>query len=447
MSTMNRARGNGARRDGLVLLLLGSLVFVFLGLALERTSQEPMVDFRVMYYPARCLVQHGDPYNQPEVLSLYRAMGGDSSSDSEKVRQIATRYIYLPSAFCFTAPFALLPWGPAHILWLLLTMGSLISASFLIWNQAAEYAPLAAGALLCLFLANSELLIISTNAAGIVVSLCAVAVWCFLRDRFVPAGILCLALALAVKPQDSGLVWLYFLLAGGLFRKRALQTLLFTALLSLPALVWVWHAAPGWAQEWQSNMAALSVRGGISDPGPTSLGGHGLANVISLQSVISVFRDDPGVYNPVSYLLCATLLLAWIVVTLRSRSTQARAWLALGAVAALTMLPVYHRQYDAKLLLLAIPACVLLWAKGGLTGRLSLLVTVAALLFTGDLTWALFLSLVKHLPLAPTGLSGQALIALQVFPAPLILLVMGIFYLWVYARNAPRPGASAEIGG
>lgn len=439
MATMN-----GARRDGLVLLLLGSVVFVLLGLALEHSSHEPMVDFRVMYYPARCLVQHGDPYNQSQVLSLYRAMGGDNPSDSEKVRQIVTRYIYLPSAFSFTVPFALLPWGPAHLLWLVLTMAGLIFASYLVWCLAAEYAPVAAGALICLFLANSELLIISTNAAGIVVSLCAVAVWSFLRNRFIPGGILCLAIALALKPQDSGLVLLYFLLAGGLFRKRALQTLLVTALLSLPALLWVWHTAPGWAQEWQSNVTALSVRGGISDPGPTSLGGHGLANVISLQSVISVFWDDPRVYNPMSYLVCAPLLLAWIAVTLRFRSTQARTALALACVAALTMLPVYHRQYDAKLLLIAIPACLMLWAEGGLTGWLGLLTYTAGLVFTGDLTWALFLALIKHLSLAAPGLPGQLLTALQVFPAPLVLLVMGIFYLWAYSRRASRLGESED---
>jgi len=57
---------NGARRDGLVLLLLGSVVFVLLGLALEHASHEPMVDFRVVYYPARCLVEHGDPYSQSQ---------------------------------------------------------------------------------------------------------------------------------------------------------------------------------------------------------------------------------------------------------------------------------------------------------------------------------------------------------------------------------------------
>jgi hypothetical protein len=436
---------NGARRDGLVLLLLGSVVFVLLGLALEHTSAEPMVDFRVVYYPARCLVEHGDPYNQQQVQALYGAMGGDRPSDSEKVRQIATRSIYLPTAFCLTLPFALLPWGPAHILWLLLTMGGLIFAAFLIWTLAADYAPLAAGALMCLFVANSELLIISTNAAGIVVSLCAVAVWCFWRNRYAAAGVVCLAVALAVKPQDSGLVWLYFLLAGGLLRKRALQTLAVTVVLSLPGLLWVSYAAPGWAGEWQSNVAVLSARGGISDPGPTSLGGHGLANVISLQSALSVVRDEQGFYNAASYLICAPLLLVWGGVTLRSRFTAAHGWLGLAAIAALTMLPVYHRQYDAKLLLLAIPACVLLWVRGGVTGRLAMLVTGAALFFTGDLTWALFLAVVKHTPLAPTGISGAVSTVLQVFPAPLILLMMGVFYLWVYGRGAGRePAPPAE---
>jgi hypothetical protein len=180
----------------------------------------------------------------------------------------------------------------------------------------------------------------------------------------------------------------------------------------------------------------LSARGGISDPGPTSLGGHGLANVISLQSVLSMVRDDPRFYNPVSYLVCAPLLAAWVFFTLRSRFTPANGWLGLAAIAALTMLPVYHRQYDAKLLLLAIPACVLLWVQGGLTGRLAMLITTSALFFTGDLTWALFLALVKRIPLAPTGFAGRLSMALQVFPAPLILLIMGAFYLWIYARTA-----------
>jgi hypothetical protein len=442
---MNRARGGGGRRDGLVLLLLGGMIFVFLGLALEHASREPMVDFRVVYYPARALIQHSDPYDQAKVLSLYRAEGGDNPADSEKVRQIVTRYIYLPSAFCFTVPFALLPWGPAHILWLWLTITGLLFASILMWSLAANWSPIVSGALIALFLANSELLIISTNAAGIVVSLCAIAVWCFMRERFVYSGILCLAIALAVKPQDSGLVWLYFLLAGGVYRRRALQTLLVTVAISLPGMLWVWHASPNWMQEWRSTLAAFSAHGGINDPGPASLGGHGLAMVISLQSVVSVLWDNPRIYNAASYLACAPLLLVWAFITLRTRATPARAWLALASIAALSMLPVYHRQYDAKLLLLTVPACLMLWAEGGLIGWLALLVNTASFVLTGDLTWAILLGLINRLHLSPTGISGQILTAAEVFPAPLILLVMGVFYLWVYARKSSRSDAEPEV--
>ena len=138
-------------------------------------------------------------------------------------------------------------------------------------------------------------------------------------------------------------------------------------------------------------------------------------------------------------------MLAWSVRTLRSRFLQARAWLALAAIVPLTMLVTYHRSYDAKLLLLTVPACAMLWAEGGLIGRLAFLVITAGFVVTGDIPWAIVLGLIGKLHPPPTGLFGQMLIAVQVFPAPLILLVMAIFYLWVYVRrcsaHAPPPTA------
>jgi hypothetical protein len=370
-----------------------------------------------------------------EVLRIYQTEGGSRPSDTAKERQIATQNPYPPSAFFFTVPFALLPLAAAQILWTTLTIGSLIFASFLIWNLGANYAPIISGALIGFLLANSEVLIITGNTAGIAVSLCVVAVWCFLRERFVPAGILCLAISLAIKPHETGLVWLYFLLAGGVYRKRALQTLVVMVALSLPAVLWVWRVAPHWMQEIHTNILAYSMRGGINDPGPASIGAHGLAMVISLQSVISFFWDDPRIYNSVSYLVCAPLLLIWAFVTLRSRPSPKRVWLALAAIAALSMLPVYHRQMDAKLLLLTVPACAMLWAEGGFIGWLALLVNSAGFVLTGDLPWVVVLSLIGRLHLPATRLSGWMVMAVQVFPIPLILLVMGIFYLWVYVRR------------
>jgi hypothetical protein len=441
---IEKTHGSKARRDGLLLLVLGSIVFVLLGVALENSAQAPSADFRALYYPARCLVHNSDLYLATDVGPIYQADSAHFPRDNWKNIEIATRNVYPPTAFTFMLPFALLPWGPAHILWLTLTLCSMLAASFLIWHFSASYAPLVCGALLALFLINSELLAISSNAAGIVVSLCVVAVCCFLRDRFAAIGIVCLAISLTIKPQETGLVWLYFLLAGGVYRKRALQTLLVTVAISLPALLWVWHVSPHWLAEWHANLATFNAHGGINDPGLDSAGGHGLAMVISLQAIISVFRDDPRVYNLGSLLVSAPLVLAWAVITMRARATTAKAWLALASIAALSMLPVYHRQYDAKLLLLTIPACVMLLAEGGRIGRLALLVNVAAFVLTGDLTWAILLGLMNHLHLPTTGFSGQTVMAAQVFPPPLILLVTGVFYLWVYARKAPAAATRPE---
>ncbi len=424
-----------ARLDGLYLMLLGSVVFLLLGGVLEQGAATKLVDFRVVYYPARCLLEHADPYMEADVLRVYHAEGADSPKDSEKVRQIVTRYFYLPTAFAFTVPFALAPWWLAASIWMAITIASFLFSAFLIWNLAADRSPVLSGVMVGFFVANSELLIVTGNAAAIAISFCVIAVWCFVRDRFVLAGILCLAMGLALKPHDTGLVWLYLLLAGGVYRKRALQTLVAAVVLSLPALLWVWHVSPNWIQELNANIAAFAVHGGINDPGLASSGAHGLDMLISLQAVTGMFWDNPLVYNSVTYIMCVPLLLAWAFVTLRSRPTPRNLWLALAAIAALTMLPVYHRQNDAKLLLLTVPACAMLWAEGGAIGWLAIVANSAVFVLTGDLPWAILLAVINKLHLPASGLSAQLAAGVQILPAPLVLLVVGVFYLWVYARH------------
>jgi hypothetical protein len=434
-----------ARLDGLYLLLLGSAVFLLLGVALEIAAPAPMADFKSVYYGARCLVQHVDPYSEAAFLHVYKEEGGDRASDPVRVRRAVSLYINAPTTLALLAPIAALPWRSAHILWTILSVGCLIFASFLIWNLSADSAPVVSGFLIGFLLANSETLVIMANTAAVAIALCVAAVWCFLQERFIPAGILCLAMSLAIKPHDAGLVWLFFLLAGGVYRKRALQTLVITVALSLPAILWVSHVAPHWMQEWHSNVLTASAHGDLNDPGPDSWGGHGLGMVISLQSVFSIFWDNPRIYNPVSHLVCAPFLLVWAFVTLRCRLTPARVWLALAAIAALSMLPVYHRQYDTKLLLLTVPACTMLWAEGGLVGWLALLVNSAGFVLTGDLPWAILLGLINNLRLPSTRLTRQMLMAVQVFPVPLILLVIGVFYLWVYVRRCPADVSSQAL--
>lgn len=427
-----------ARLDGRYLLFLGIAVFLLLGVALENATPVSTVDFRVVYYSARCLLDHRDPYVESELMNTYHTEGGESPSDTPTIRRTEMRYNYLPTAFSLTVPFAILPFWPAHLLWLTLTAASFILASYLIWEIGANYAPVLAGGLVCLSLATSELFLVLGNPGGIAVSLCVIAVWCFVQERLAPIGIVCLAISLMLKPHDAGLVWLYFLLAGGVNRKRALQTFVVALALSLPAVLWITHVAPHWIQELHSNMVAYSAHGDINDPGPASMAAHGIGMIISLQAVISVFRDDPNFYNPISYLVSGGLLLIWLRKTLRSPFSPKTAWFAIAPIAALSMLPIYHRIYDAKLLLLTIPACAMLWVEGGSNARVALLVNTAGILLTGGLPWALFLRFINGLHVSATGFSSHIKTALQVFPAPLILLFAGVFYLWVYVRRTPE---------
>jgi hypothetical protein len=422
------------RRNALAWILLASGISIWWGFSVGQTANG-WVDFRAVYYGTRCLLQHHNPYKVSELEEVYRAEGGERPSETPPAHQAVVLYVNVPTTFLVVAPFAMLPWGPAHVLWVLLTAGVFLLAAILMWDLGASYAPAVSLFLICILLANCESIFVAGNTAGIVVGLCVVAVWCFLRERFLLAGILCLAFSLAIKPHDAGLVWLYFLLAGGVYRKRALQTLFITAVLGLSAFLWVSHVAPHWMQDWQANLSTISAPGGINEPGPASLTGRGAAMVIDLQAAISIVRDDPRIYNPASYLFCGALLLFWAARTLRSSFSPVRAWIALAAIVPLTMLITYHRPWDAKLLMLTIPACAILWAEGGPIARFALLVSAAGVVFTGDVPLAILSILFNNLHVDTAGVMGKILTLMMIRPASLVLLAMCIFYLWMYLRR------------
>jgi hypothetical protein len=425
-----------ARINGLSLLIAGCAVFLAIGFAVESTAAAPTIDFNPIYFPGRCLLEHCDPYMESEVMHVYRAEETHPVSDADVVHQAATRYMYLPTSFLFTAPFAMLPWQAAHMIWLGLTVGIMMLASYLAWSAGADYAPVASGVLAGFIIANSETLIVLGNAAGFATGFCVVAVWCFLKERFVLAGVVCLAISLAIKPQAAGLVWLYFLLAGGVYRKRAWQTLLATLIIGLPGVLWVTETAPRWMQEWHSNIQVFTTNGGVLDP---AIGGRNLAEtMVNLQTVFSAIRNDPHFYNTASYLVCAPLLAVWVFFVLRSRPSISNAWLALAAITPVSLLPVYHHVYDTKLLLLTAPACAMLWLKGGAVGKSALGLTGAALVLTGDLTLGIPLRILQIAHPQPLSISAEMLRGLLATPVPLILLILSVFYLWVFALSSSR---------
>ena len=427
-----------ARQDGRLVLLLGCILFVVLGTFAEHLSETPVTDFTAVYYGARCLIQHHDPYNVQELSALYTAEGGTFPSDPAEARLLRMLICYcvnLPTTILLIAPLAILPFKTATAIWMAVVAACFIFAAFLVWDVAARYAPEISGGLLFLLVVGGVLLLSSGNTAGLVVSLTVIAVWCLVRERFAVAGVVCLAVSLAVKPHDAGFVWLYFFLAGGVQRKRALQALAVTAVLGLTSVLWVSRIAPDWSHELQANVRTGALPGGANNPGPTSAGGRGVDMMINLQTVVSRFDDDPGFYNPVVYGLCGALLLAWCVRTFRSGFSADTVWFGLAAAGALSLLPVYHRSYDAKLLLLTVPACAMLWAREGAIRWWALALTAAAILSTSDLFWILLFHFTRY---------SRSSLILSTFPAPLLLLLLGVFYLWMYVKESGGAAIAAQ---
>ena len=188
--------------DAIYLLLLASLLFLAIGGLMERILDVSMLDFKGVYYSASCLLHGDDPYKPGEVLRLYQLSAAKPFlRPGEVVRQVLAQYFYLSGQrFCtITAPVALLAFGPAHLVWMALNAASLVLAAVLIWEVSEKYFPLMSTSLIGLLLATSGSVLAIGNAAGIAVGLCVVGVWCFLRQRWVAAGVFCMAMSLTVE--------------------------------------------------------------------------------------------------------------------------------------------------------------------------------------------------------------------------------------------------------
>lgn len=422
------------RIGGLILVSVGAgIVLLIQTFVLAVKAPDAVHDLIGSYYSAHCLIHHLDPYNPDDVLHIFRAEGGERSLKSPVTRDVITRYLYPPSAFAVMVPVSLLPWSAAHLLWAFLSSGSLIVAAYLAWDLSAQDAPLLAGALIGYLLANSYVVVAISNPSELVIGLCVISAWCFIRERCVAIGILCMAMSLVIKPQVPILVWFYFVFAGGVFRKRALQTLMVSVLAAAPFILWVWISVPHWNDELHANLLYFSRHGGITDPGPSSPTANEL---VDLQVIISRLYDQPAVYNLASYLVFAPLFLGWLVVSIGKPVSNAKALYALAAITPLSMLPIYHHFYDTKLLLLCVPALSLLWSRRDRIAWIALLLTAGTFFITGDISHRFLENLALNTHLAHGELGEQLVRALAVFPAPIILLFTGTFYLWIYWRTS-----------
>jgi hypothetical protein len=189
-----------------------------------------------------------------------------------------------------------------------------------------------------------------------------------------------------------------------------------------------------WRTELQANLKGNASPGNVNDP---VLANREADSIADLQALFGTVDADPKVYNLAAVAVTGGLLLLWAWPVLRLRESRTRHLLALAAIACLTLMPIYHRQYDTRLLLLLFPATALLLRTRRGWGLASLALAAAATL----LSWHKYLNGLSRRPDPAATLSAARALVLY-RPLPEIELLLACFFiaaLWM-ALAAERRG-------
>jgi hypothetical protein len=228
--------------------------------------------------------------------------------------------------------------------------------------------------LVSFFVVTAAILLVLGQPAVFAISLVVIGSCLFVRGRFVPLGALLFFLSLAVKPQIGGFIVLYFL-AQRIYWRYAAFALAGAALLLLCASLILGHhpRSAAWASTLRANLSATLSPGGSADPRPANPQAIGDEN---LQALTSIFMAKAGQFNAAAYAIFLALYGAGMVVVLRANRGPELHLVALGALSILTLMPVYHRFYDTRLLLLSVPAVVVVFQKRRVLGAVIAVLTV-----------------------------------------------------------------------
>lgn len=269
------------------------------------------------------------------------------------------------------APIAAFPWKMAKMIWLVVCLSSF---ALTVWALAlaggfrrGELRTLAFIAA-CLALAPFQTGLASGNTSILVIGLCALAIWVAHRHNDVAAGVL-FGVACSMKPQIGAFLVLYYLIQR---RWKLFATAVgTTAGLILVAVSYLWLRGASWIQDYLHNARGFVTANSIDD---FSSANPIRFTLINLQVPLFSVTGQSKSANLLALAVGGILVCAWIYLVVRSRE-RAPELLCLGAISIIGLLPVYHRFYDAGLLV--VPLC---WCMSQTAAQSKRVATVALLL-------------------------------------------------------------------
>jgi Glycosyltransferase family 87 len=308
-------------------------------------------DFLSPYIQAKIWMLGKNPYSSQELVNLWpsdvtRPLFVDRDAASgvlAKRRGIPTPYPL--TTFLLLSPFAELPWASALWLWLFLNVAAVVASLLALlsicgatWRDLSGRAFLAAAFALApihtgLTIGNPSML-----AVGLMVG----AVWAAHAHRDNTGGIL-LALAVCLKPQLGLCLLFYYFIR----RCRRLVSVgaIAIALVSIAAVLRLTWAGVAWLPAYRECVGAIFGPGAIGDFAQSSLSKF---TTLNLQVLFCSFCSSRLCANVLALGCCGILAAIWLWLCLSHRQNQL---LEISALFVISLLPVYHRFYDATLLI------------------------------------------------------------------------------------------------
>jgi hypothetical protein len=391
-------------------------------------------DFLPLYIQSKAWAQGKDPYSAQSFISLWpsgnrRPSWVDTDAANgvlELKRGMPTPYP--PSSLLVLSPFSLLPWAVAQPLWMVLNIAAVVLSPFALLSICrCSLADLRAR----LFLAAAFALapfhtgLATGHLAMLAISLLVGTVWAARSGREKTAGVL-LAIVVCLKPTVAGGLLLFYLVrrqwkvAGIACAAGAMIGILGASRLTIAGVPWL--------ASYLENIRRIFASGALTDfAGVDAI----RFNLINAQVFFYSLLGNVSVAERLAQFVGTAFLGSWLWFCWRRRA--ASELLEISAISVISLIPVYHRFYDAALLIWPLAWSLLLAGKR--SNAAVTLVAIVPFLVPG----ATLLSELARTGRIPSAVaSGWWWNAIVLSHEAWDLILLAVLLLYFMARGSPE---------
>jgi glycosyl transferase family 87 len=308
-------------------------------------------DFLSTYIQAKAWGCGKDPYSPQSLIALWpsdnhRPLFVDAAAANGQLeRKAGVPSPYPLTSLVLLSPFTLFSWSVALRWWIALNVCAVVLACFaLVSICGCSLAEFRSQVFLgCAFaLAPFHSGLGTANPAMLAVSLTVGCVWVMHSHWEKTAGVL-LALAICLKPSVAGGLLLFFLI-----RRRWKVSMIATAGIALVGAVGAIRLAVSrvpWFFSYLENSRRIFAPGSVDDFTPAN---PIRFNMVNAQVPIYSLIGNAALANLAALFLAAIMLGCWLWFSRRHRSSDV---LAISFISVVSLIAVYHRFYDAALLI------------------------------------------------------------------------------------------------